>query len=232
MRQKLLLEAVGVFFLCLAKVVGGGVLPMAALLAALVYLAAPVAFPHYNPAVTLAFRLRGRLSTGVLGAYLGVQLLAVLAALLVACFILPNDPDRTKEALAVLEQPVFEGLGASLITEGLGSFLFVLVVLVVATSRRTAGNSYFGIVIGLAALGVGGVFAEFDPLINPLVTLTAVLKPWLGTVFEGSAGAKGLVTESLLLAKLAPRFAGDIGAQLAGGALAAWLFRTVLPEER
>ena len=84
MRNKLLVEAVGTFFLCLAVLVSGGPLPVAALLCALLYMGAPISLPHYNPAVTLAFRLRGRISTRTLGAFLGVQFLAAFVAALVA----------------------------------------------------------------------------------------------------------------------------------------------------
>jgi glycerol uptake facilitator-like aquaporin len=121
---------------------------------------------------------------------------------------------------------------ASVVSEGLGSFLLAAVVLVVATSRRTAGNSYFGLAIGLAWLGVVGAFAELAPLVNPLTSLLTACRGWVEALFDDTVGAKALVTESLLLAKVAPRVAGDIAAQFAGAGLAAWLFRTVLPEDR
>ncbi|MEN9653660.1 MAG: hypothetical protein RL303_1380 [Verrucomicrobiota bacterium] len=232
MRNKLILEAVGVFFLCLAALLGASPLPTAALLAALVYCAAPVAFPHFNPAVSLAFRLRGRLGAGALWLYLAVQLAAGAAALLTACLLQESSPERAKEALDNLALSPYDGMFASMVSEGLGSFLLVAVVLVVATSRRTAGNSYFGLAIGLAWLGIVGAFAELAPLVNPLTSLLTACRGWVEALFDDTVGAKALVTESLLLAKVAPRVAGDIAAQFAGAALAAGLFRSVLPEER
>jgi glycerol uptake facilitator-like aquaporin len=84
MRAKIIGEAFGTFFLCFALLLGGGPLPLAALLAALTYLAAPAGFPHFNPAVTLAFRLRGRIASRAAWAFVGAQLLAAAAALLLA----------------------------------------------------------------------------------------------------------------------------------------------------
>ena len=49
MRAKIIGEAFGTFFLCFALLLGGGPLPLAALLAALTYLAAPAGFPALPP---------------------------------------------------------------------------------------------------------------------------------------------------------------------------------------
>ena len=46
---------------------------VAALLCALIYMGGPVSQAHYNPAVSLAFRLRGRSGTRALWAYAGTQ---------------------------------------------------------------------------------------------------------------------------------------------------------------
>jgi len=98
MRNKLLIEAVGTFFLCLAAMVASSPLSVAALLCALIYMGAPVSLAHYNPAVSLAFRLRGRSGTRALWSYIGVQLTAALLAVMVAGFLLGHDSEHAKGA--------------------------------------------------------------------------------------------------------------------------------------
>jgi aquaporin Z len=232
MRNKLLVEAVGTFFLCLAVLVSGGPLPVAALLCALVYMGAPVSLPHYNPAVTLAFRLRGRTSTRALGAIIGVQLLAALVAALVAGALVGHDTDRAKAAVDALAEPVFEGFLSSATIELLGTFLLAFVFLMVGTSRLTAGNSYFGFAIALASLGVAGIFSDFGSSINPATALASSLFGACAALSEGLEGAKAFVTETVYLATIAPRVAAEVGVQFLGAALAAWFFRYLFPEDR
>ena len=228
MRNKLLVEAVGTFFLCLAVLVSGGPLPVAALLCALVYMGAPVSLPHYSPAVTLAFRLRGRIGTRALGAFIGVQLLAAL----VAGALIGHDTERAKAAVDALGSPAFEGFLASATIELLGTFLFAFVVLMVGTSRLTAGNSYHGFAIALAALGVAGIFSDFGSSINPATALASSLFGACAALSEGLEGTKAFVTETVYLAKMAPRVLAEVGVQLLGAALAAWFFRYLFPEDR
>jgi aquaporin Z len=232
MRNKLLVEAVGTFFLCVASLVSGGPLPVAALLCALLYMAAPIGLPHYNPAVTLAFRLRGRIGTRASGAIIGVQLLAALVAALVAGSLLGHDAERAKGAVDALGAPAFEGFLASATVELLGTFLLAFVFLMVGTSRLTAGNSYFGLAIALAVLGVAGVFSDFGASMNPASALASSLFGTCAALSEGLAGTKALVAETVFLAKIAPRVAAEVGVQFLGAALAAWFFRYLFPEDR
>jgi aquaporin Z len=232
MRNKLLIEAVGTFFLCLAVLVSGGPLPVAALLCALIYMGAPVALPHYNPAVTLAFRLRGRIGTRALGCYVGVQFVAALAAALVAGALVGHDTERVKNAVDALGAPAFEGFPASATVELLGTFLFAFVVLTVGTSRLTAGNSYHGLAIALTALGLGGVFSDIGASVNPATALASALFGTCAALSEGLEGTKAFVTETIYLAKIAPRVLAEVGVQFLGAALAAWFFRYLFPEDR
>jgi glycerol uptake facilitator-like aquaporin len=232
MRNKLLVEAVGTFFLCLVVMLSGNPLSVPALLCALLYMGAPVSLPHYNPAVTLAFRLRGRIGTWALGAYVGVQLLAAIAAALVAGALLGYDIDHAKSAVDALGEPAFKGFWRSATVEMLGAFLLALVTLTVGTSRLIAGNSYFGVAIALAWLGLSSAFSafsDFNPNFNPAMTISY----WhIGTWAALSEGLEGFVTQIFFLAKFAPRIAADVGVQFLGAALAAWFFRYLFPEDR
>ena len=99
--QRLLAEAVGTTAL-LATVVGSGImgtqlaagndaialLANAAATAGLLYVAivvlGPLSGAHFNPAVTLAMRLRGELDTRATLAYVGVQCVAAIAGVVLA----------------------------------------------------------------------------------------------------------------------------------------------------
>lgn len=232
MRNKLLIEAVGTFFLCLAAAVATSPLSVAALLCALIYMGAPVSLAHYNPAVSLAFRLRGRSGTRALWSYVGVQLAAALLATMVAGFLLGHDSEHAKGVVDALGESAFAGFGVTAVVELLGTFVLAFVILMVGTSRLTAGNSYFGLAIAAVVLGVSGTFGEFNPTMNPAVSLASSLLGVSSALFDGLFGTKAFVTESLFLAKIAPRLLAEIAVQLAGASLAAWFFRKLFPEDR
>ncbi|PAZ02090.1 MAG: hypothetical protein CAK89_07160 [Opitutia bacterium AMD-G3] len=147
MRPKLLIEGLATFFLCLAcALVQGPLAPLiiGALLLALIYAGGPVSQAHYNPAVTLAFCVRRRQAWSAGAAYVGVQLLAALAAAVVAGLFHGHSEENSQHILEALQEPVLEGWLAGTAAEFLGTFLLALVILMVATSRRTIGNSYYG----------------------------------------------------------------------------------------
>ncbi len=93
MQKRLLAEAIGSFFL-FACVVGSGIMGEAlaggndavallgntlatgAILTVLIAMLGPVSGAHFNPAVTLAFRLRGEIATREALAFVAVQLVA------------------------------------------------------------------------------------------------------------------------------------------------------------
>jgi aquaporin Z len=232
MRNKLLIEAVGTFFLCLAAMVASSPLPVAALLCALIYMGAPVSLAHYNPAVSLAFRLRGRSGTRTLWSYIAVQLAAAVLAAMVAGTLLGHDSEHAKGAVDALSESAFVGFGVSAVVELLCTFALAFIILMVGTSRLTAGNSYYGLAIAVAVLGLSGTFGDFNPTMNPAVSLASSLLGLFSAIFDGLFGTKTFVTETLFLAKVAPRVLAEVAVQFVGAALAAWFFRVLFPEDR
>ena len=232
MRNKLLIEAVGTFFLCLAAMVASNALPVAALLCALIYMGAPVSLAHYNPAVSLAFRVRGRSGTSALWAYIGVQLAAAVLAAMAAGYLLGHDSEHAKGAVDALSESAFTGFGVTAVVELLGTFALAFIILMVGTSRLTAGNSYFGLAIAVAVLGLSVTFGDFNPTMNPAVSLASALLGLFSAIFDGLLGTKTFITESLFLAKVAPRILAEVVVQFVGAALAAWFFRVLFPEDR
>ena len=216
MTAKLITEAVGTFFLVLTiglTVLGGvpwAAVAIGSVLMVMVYMGGHISGAHYNPAVTLAVLLRGKILGGEAAAYMIVQLLgAVLAAIAVAVL--------REEALVVSP-----GAGASplqvLLVEIPFAFAVALVVLNVATSPLTEGNSYYGLAIGftvLAGIAAGGdISGGGGGVFNPAVGL--------GPALVGAVTGSGFEANVLLYYLLGP---------FVGAVLAAWIFRIQHPGE-
>lgn len=172
--KQLLVEAVGTLFLVLTiglTVLAPGAGEMApaaigAVLMVMVYAGGPISGAHYNPAVTLAVWLRGKLETKDVPGYMGAQVVgAVLAALIVAWC-------KGDRAAVPLHPDVLPALAV----ETLFTFALAFVVLHVATTKKAAGNSYFGLAIGstvmAGAYAAGNISgAVFNPAVAIGVTL-------------------------------------------------------------
>jgi aquaporin Z len=172
MVRKLVVELVGTFFLIttvgMAVLGGSGAGPLAvgAVLIAMVYAGGHVSGAHYNPAVTLGVFLRGRATAAELVGYWVVQIVGGLLAVLAVRTLAPDA-----EGLAFAAQVV-----PAVLAEFLFTFALVFVVLNVATSEGTKGNSYFGIAIGLTVLAgafsIGGISGG---ALNPAVALAMLI---------------------------------------------------------
>lgn len=167
--MKYLYEFIGTFFLVLT--VGMTVLnpnsagllaPLAigSVLAVFVYAGGHLSGGHYNPAVSLAVFIRGKLSSRNLGLYWGAKILGGILAGLLAVYLkgAPGAP------------PVTLDVSRALISEFLFTFALCFVVLNVATAKETSGNSYFGLAIGFTVLvgayAVGPISgAAFNPAV-------------------------------------------------------------------
>ncbi len=206
--RKAAVELIGTFFLVL--VIGltvtapgaGALAPLAigAVLIAMIYAGGPISGAHYNPAVTLAVWLRGKCDTQDVPPYIGAQILGAVLAATALRFCKPHR----------VANPMVLDVVPALLVELLFTFALAFVVLQVATSKKSAGNHYFGLAIGLTVLAgayaagsiTGGVF-------NPAV---AIGISWMG-----------LSSWSDLWVFLAANFAG--------GALAAYAFRFINAEK-
>ena len=201
-----LTEFIGTFFLVLTVVLAGatgtglGPIAIGVVLTVMVYMGANVSGAHYNPAVTLALMMRGKIGMGEAIPYWVSQVGGALAAAVVGYII-------TGQAEAPSPAGDVNGFQA-LLVEVFFTFALALVVLNVATLRATAGNSYFGLAIGftiLAAAAVGGPIS--GGAFNPAVGIGPIL-------MKAMAGRGGM--GDLWLYIVGP---------LAGAALAAMTFR-------
>jgi len=170
-----LTEFIGTFFLCLTiglTVLNGTALaPLAigASLMVMVYMGGHVSGAHYNPAVSLAVLLRGKMaSVGEFVGYVVSQCAGAIAAGLVVYVIL----GRT---FAPAPAPT-ASVTAALLVEVLYTFALALVVLNSAASAKTHRNSFFGLAIGftvvVAAFAGGPVSGgAFNPAVGVGPTL-------------------------------------------------------------
>jgi len=204
MARKLVVEFIGTFFLVLTigMVVlepgAGSLAPLAigAALMVMVYAGGHISGAHYNPAVSLAVMLRGRATAAEMVGYWVAQVLAAVVAAFVVSALKQNAPIT----------PTVPATGQALLVEFLFTFALAYVVLNVATTRGTEGNSYYGLAIGLTVMaGAYAVGAISGGAFNPAVAV--------GLVTMGLVGA-GSIWIYLL-------------ANLFGGAVAAVLFNAL-----
>jgi aquaporin Z len=182
---KYVTEAIGTFFLVLtiglSVVQGFEMAPLAigSALMVMVYMGGHVSGAHYNPAVSLAVLLRGKLSAPDFVAYLIAQFAAAILAGVVVVVI-------TGKSFAVKPSV---GLLPALLVEVLYTFALALVVLNVATSSKTANNSFYGLAIGFtvaaAAFAAGGISGgAFNPAVGVGANLVNAINaggPWSHT---------------------------------------------------
>jgi aquaporin Z len=178
--MKYVYEFIGTFFLVatVGMVVIGpngappGFAPLAigTVLAVMVFAGGHVSGGHYNPAVSLAVFLRGKLCSRDLAIYWVVQLIAGFIAAYAVLYLKGQTSGG-----AALEIPTVN-VGAimipALLAEFLGTFALTYTVLNVATAKGTEGNSFYGWAIGMAVLASAYAFGAITGgAFNPAVAL-------------------------------------------------------------
>ncbi|MBK8006225.1 MAG: aquaporin family protein [Gemmatimonadetes bacterium] len=126
---------------------------------------------HYNPAVTLALAMRGKLPGERGGAHMVSQVLGAIVATVMV--VMTGQTFAPVPGASVT--PV-----AALLVEVVFTFALALVVLNVATHPATRGNSYYGLAIGMtvgAAAFAGGPISggAFNPAVGIGPTLVNAL---------------------------------------------------------
>lgn len=170
--QKLLMEFLGTFFFVLTIAMTGNAGAIAAMLMAWIYIGAHVSGANYNPAVSFALSLRRLLSWNLSARYMIAQVAGAFVAFALTHYL---------HGKVVVPAP---GAGISFLqaflVEILLTLVFVLIVLVVATSQRYKNETIAGFVIGFtipALAGLGGPISGglFNPAISIGSTVYAAL---------------------------------------------------------
>lgn len=142
--NKYILEGIGTFFLVFTIALTGNPLAIGAILIAMVYMGGYITGAHYNPAITIAVLMRGRITQPVALRYIGAQVLGALAAAFLYRLMNETAFSLTPGADADFFHIV--------VIEALFTFALASVVLHVATSDKVKGNYYYGIAIGLTLM--------------------------------------------------------------------------------
>lgn len=211
--RKLVTEFIGTFFLVLtvgcavifsADATRGIIPPLAigSALMVMVYAGGHLSGAHYNPAVSLAALVRGRLPAAELVPYWIAQIAGALLAAFAAKY-LTDGPAETA--------PPFPDIVKVAVAEFLFTFALAYVVLNVATAKGTEGNSFYGLAIGFTVLtGAFAVGSISGGAFNPAVAV--------------GAGSLGLIH--------LPSIWIHIGADLAGGLVAGLIFNFLNPDDK
>jgi len=202
--SKYAVELIGTFFLVLTiglvviEPGAGAFAPLAigSVLMVMIYAGGHISGGHYNPAVTLAVWMRGRCEGSDVPGYMISQFAGGIIAAF-AVFLIKGD--------VLVETAVISPI-PSLLAEFLFTFALCFVVLNVATSKNTSGNSYFGLAIGFTVLvGAYAVGSISGGAFNPAVAVGII--------------TMGLMDISSIWVFLIANFLGGIAAALAFNAL-------------
>lgn len=147
--KKYLAEGIGTFFLMLTVIMAtnngtAGLTPLAVgmVLAGLTYAGWHVSNAHYNPAVTLAVLMSGKIDRTDALYYVIAQVAGSLAAALFGVFLLNSG------GAATIATHVSKNGLCALVAEFLGAFALVYVILHVMYTRNETSIAHYGIAVG------------------------------------------------------------------------------------
>ena len=162
--KKYITEFIGTFFLVLTVGLTGNPLAIGSALMVMIYAGGHISGGHYNPAVTLAVFIRGKITNSEAIIYIGSQLAGgLIAALIVGVF--RELPSESGQQIVVTK---------AILAEVLGTFALAYVVLNVATAKANSGNSYFGLAIGFTVMVMAFCFGDYSGgAFNPAVAIGA-----------------------------------------------------------
>ena len=162
--KKYTVEFIGTFFLVMGAALGGAIGATLALMV-MIYAGGHISGTHYNPAVTLAMIIRGKATVPEAVAYFMAQLAGGIAAALLVTYVF--EAKGPGECI-VADENLVKALAAEII----GTFALAYVVLNVATTKGTSGNSFYGIAIAGTVLAMAMVLGKFSGgVFNPAVAV-------------------------------------------------------------
>jgi aquaporin Z len=167
--RKYITEFIGTFFLVLTVgmvVIGGkgdfAPLAIGGSLMVMIFAGGHISGGHYNPAVTLAVLLRGRINTANALCYMIAQIAGAGIASMAVMYLLNDKMPVAAQEMADTTK--------GLLAEFLGTFALAYVVLNTATAKGTKDNSFYGLAIGFTVLtmayGLGSISGgAFNPAV-------------------------------------------------------------------
>ena len=194
--RKFLAEFIGTFFLLFTVSVtvirAAPLAPLAigSVLMVMIYAGGHVSGGHFNPAVTLAVLIRGRIAVPDAAGYVFAQVSGGVVGALAGYWV-------TNPASVTALELSGRSMSAAFVAEAVFTFALAYVVLNVATSRSHPNNSFYGLAIGFTvltgAVAVGGVSGgAFNPAVALGAATIGILSwssIWIHLIAEALGGA-------------------------------------------
>lgn len=212
--RKYTVEFIGTFFwvLIVCLTTGNYLAPIAvgSMLAAITYIGYPISGAHYNPATTLAMLIRGRVGGKDSLLYILFQIAGSFAAAYFYFSIWGRNISNPRPNMEINMLKPFA-------VEMLLTFILILVILFVTTSKKFEGNTFYGIAIGITMIGIStaGAFISGSAF-NPAVALGTIMTDVFFGTCKCNAGAYIWVY---------------LTAPFVGAAIASFTFRFLSPED-
>ena len=195
--NKYITEFIGTMFLVMGAALGGAIGASLALMV-MIYAGGHISGAHYNPAVTLAVWMRGKIEMKDAILYWVFQILGGIAAALIVTYLLKVNGGN-KCGIPT------DGIHRGIIAETLGTFALAYVVLNVATAKGTSGNSFYGLAIGGTVLAMATALGSFSGgAFNPAVAIGLCIQKsfcfaqlWMYVVGAIVGGAMAAIVFSL-----------------------------------
>ena len=162
---KLIVEFIGTLFLCLVVVLSGNALAAGVIYMIMIYAVSHISGGHFNPAVTTAVFLRGKISKAEGIQYLIAQGAAAIAAVILTLIWRDSSP--------AMGNFTFKMFSRALCGEILGTFALTYVVLNLTSTRALEGNQFYGAAVGLTVFAMASTFP--GAAFNPAVALTQAI---------------------------------------------------------
>lgn len=209
--RKFIVEFIGTFFLvftvatCVVNESTGVIPPLAigAVLMVMIFAGGHISGGHFNPAVTVAVTIRGRLSAWEVPAYIMAQITGGIMGAGGAYFLKGAPIGVPDVSPFSIQQMV--------LAEFLFTFALCYVVLNVATAKANAGNSFYGLAIGATVMV--GAFT-----VGPI---------------SGGAFNPAVATGCYYLGLMPfMNYVNYFAVEICAGALAAFVFKVLNPDDK
>lgn len=157
-------EFIGTFFLVLGAALYGAIGASLSLMV-MIYAGGHISGAHYNPAVTLAILMRGKATLKEAIPYWIAQFLGAIAAAFIVTYIFKIEGTANCKIAD-------DGILQAIVAEVLGTFALAFVILNVATTLGTKGNSFYGLAIAGTVLAMALTVGSFSGgAFNPAVAV-------------------------------------------------------------
>jgi len=180
MYKNFLSELLGSFLFILIIIVSGAIakdlapFAIAGALMFCIYTFGQISGGHFNPAVSIAAYVRGKLALGDLPYYILAQLTGGLLAALLGFYL--SNITGLGITLFNVKPSIPTNVIPAMIVELIMTFALCLTVLMVATSPKTENNSFYGFAIGLTVLVGALTFGKISGgAFNPAVAISTTV---------------------------------------------------------